>query len=103
MYAIRSYYGFGTTQAPADLKKRCLDLGTHGLPGNSDGPIGEGLTIMVDNDNPAGLPPASNEPIPLMQRVLDNPFLLLFLGVAVPAVFYIIWGIIEITQIPIAE
>lgn len=47
--------------------------------------------------------PADQEPIPMMQRVLDNPFLLLVLGIAVPAVFYIIWGIIEITQIPIAE
>jgi len=46
---------------------------------------------------------SSPEPIPLMQRVLDNPFLLLVLGLAVPAVFYIIWGIIEITQIPIAN
>ena len=54
---------------------------------------------MADNDNSA----PENEPIPLMQRVLDNPFLLLFLGIAVPAVFYIIWGIIEITQIPIAD
>ena len=44
-----------------------------------------------------------DEPIPLMQRILDNPFLLLFLGIAVPTVFYIIWGIIEITQIPIAD
>ena len=58
---------------------------------------------MIDNDNPAAPTPADDEPIPLMQRVLDNPFLLLFLGVAVPAVFYIIWGIIEITQIPIAD
>jgi hypothetical protein len=44
-----------------------------------------------------------NEPIPLMQRILDNPFLLLLLGVAVPTVFYIIWGIMEITRIPIAD
>ena len=44
-----------------------------------------------------------NEQIPFMQRVLDNPFLLLFLGIAVPTVFYIIWGIMEITQIPIAD
>ena len=58
---------------------------------------------MVDNDNPGGAASTENEPIPLMQRVLDNPFLLLFLGVAIPAVFYIIWGIIEITQIPIAD
>ena len=58
---------------------------------------------MADNENPAGAAPTEDEPIPIMQRVLDNPFLLLFLGVAVPAVFYIIWGIIEITQIPIAD
>ena len=58
---------------------------------------------MADNDTPGGAPATEDEPIPLMQRVLDNPFLLLFLGVAVPAVFYIIWGIIEITQIPIAD
>jgi hypothetical protein len=58
---------------------------------------------MAENDNPGGPASTENEPIPLMQRVLDNPFLLLFLGVAVPAVFYIIWGIIEITQIPIAD
>jgi len=51
----------------------------------------------VDDNTP------DNEPIPLMQRVLDNPFLLLFLGIAVPTVFYLIWGIIEITQIPIAD
>ena len=44
-----------------------------------------------------------DEQIPLMQRILDNPFLLLFLGVAVPTVFYIIWGIMEITQIPVAD
>ena len=46
---------------------------------------------------------ADQEPIPMMQRMLDNPFLLLLLGILVPAVFYIIWGIIEITQIPMAE
>ncbi len=43
------------------------------------------------------------ERIPVMQRVLDNPFLLLFLGVTIPTVFYIIWGIMEIVQIPIAK
>jgi hypothetical protein len=43
------------------------------------------------------------QPVPLMQRVLDNPFLLLFLGVATPAVLYLIWGIIEIIQIPVAD
>jgi len=44
-----------------------------------------------------------NENIPVMQRVLDNPFLLLFLGVVIPTVFYILWGIMEIVTIPIAH
>lgn len=42
------------------------------------------------------------EQIPVMQRVLDNPFLLLFLGITVPTVFYIIWGVMEIVTIPLA-
>jgi hypothetical protein len=43
------------------------------------------------------------ERIPIMQRILDNPFLLLFLGVVVPAVLYVIWGVMEITAIPLAK
>lgn len=60
---------------------------------------------MSENNNGAEehSPESDQEEIPLMQRVLDNPFLLLVLGIAMPAVFYIIWGIIEITQIPIAD
>lgn len=42
------------------------------------------------------------ERIPAFQRILDNPFILLFIGVVFPALFYIIWGIIEIVNIPIA-
>lgn len=41
--------------------------------------------------------------IPVMQRILDNPFLLLFLGVTIPTVFYILWGLIELTHMPIAK
>ena len=44
-----------------------------------------------------------HEPIPIMQQVLDSPFLLLFLGVAVPTVSYIIWGIMEAMSIPLAS
>jgi len=61
---------------------------------------------MTENNNPGGNVSSDSgdqDQIPLMQRLLDNPFLLLVLGIAVPAVFYIIWGIIEITQIPIAD
>ena len=39
-------------------------------------------------------------PVPMMQKLLDNPFLLLFLGVACPAVLYLGWGIMEILTIP---
>jgi len=53
-------------------------------------------SVNTEQDDP-------NEPVPLMQRVLDNPFLLLFLGVTIPAVLYIIWGVMEIIAIPIAE
>jgi hypothetical protein len=41
--------------------------------------------------------------IPFMQRVLDNPFLLLFLGVVIPAVLYTLWGVMEIASIPLAK
>ena len=56
--------------------------------------------------------PATNKPdtggeederIPTMQKLLDNPFLLLFLGVVTPTVLYLIWGIMEIITIPIAK
>ncbi|RMD64606.1 MAG: hypothetical protein D6826_01970 [Alphaproteobacteria bacterium] len=47
--------------------------------------------------------PGDEGPVPIMQRVLDNPFLLLFLGVTIPTVLYLIWGIMEVAQIPIAE
>ncbi len=59
---------------------------------------------MADHIDPDKQSTSSDdEPLPLMQRLLDNPFLLLFLGVTVPSVFYIIWGVMEIIQIPIAD
>ncbi len=42
-------------------------------------------------------------PVPFMQRLLDNHFLLLFLGVTIPAVLYLMWGIMEVANIPIAK
>ena len=44
-----------------------------------------------------------NQSVPAMQRILDNPFLLLFLGVVFPTVFYILWGIMEIVTIPLGK
>ena len=46
---------------------------------------------------------AEDERIPAMQHLLDNPFLLLFLGVAIPTVIYILWGVMEIVTLPNAK
>ena len=54
----------------------------------------------INKNDDAG--PAAAERVPFMQRVLDNPFLLLFLGVTIPAILYIVWGIMELVQIPVA-
>ena len=43
------------------------------------------------------------ERVPVMQKILDNPFILLFIGVVFPTVFYILWGIMELVTIPIAR
>ena len=57
------------------------------------GPPGEGELTKWQNRNP----------LPFLQRLMDNHFLLLFLGVVIPTVFYILWGVIEITQIPVGD
>ncbi len=54
---------------------------------------------MADSDSSQH----EQEKIPFMQRLLDNPFLLLFLGIAIPTVLYIIWGIMDIISIPLAD
>ena len=53
--------------------------------------------------DPGNNPSNEDERIPAMQRVLDNPFLLLFLGVTMPTVFYILWGVMEIVTLPLAK
>jgi hypothetical protein len=51
----------------------------------------------VDPDAP------QNEPVPMMQQLLDNPFLLLFLGVMIPMVLYTVWGVFDILTVPLAK
>ena len=58
--------------------------------------------MATANSNPVD-DDVTDEPIPVMQQVLDNPFLLLFLGIAMPTVLYIVWGVMEIVGIPIAK
>lgn len=43
------------------------------------------------------------ERVPFMQQVLDNPFLLLFLGITIPTVLYLAWGVMEIASVPVAD
>ena len=43
------------------------------------------------------------ERVPFMQKLLDNPFLLLVLGVTIPTVFYVLWGVMELTQVPVGN
>ena len=42
-------------------------------------------------------------PVPFMQQLLDNPFLLLFLGVLIPMVVYNLWGVIDILTVPVTK
>jgi hypothetical protein len=56
-----------------------------------------------DPQRPGDEPERERERIPFFQRLLDNHFLLLFLGVTMPTVLYLIWGIMEIIQIPLAS
>jgi len=60
---------------------------------------------MAQTSSGSGPTPGDPAPqrIPVMQRVLDNPFLLLFLGVTIPTVLYILWGVMELSQVPVAR
>ena len=55
------------------------------------------------SDTKASTPEDGNERVPAMQRALDNPFLLLFLGVMVPMVLYTAWGVFDILTLPVAK
>jgi len=44
-----------------------------------------------------------SEKVPMLQQLLDNPFLLLFIGVMVPMNVYSLWGVIDILTIPVAK
>ena len=57
----------------------------------------------ADTSNDLPNDDVQEEPVPVMQQLLDNPFLLLFIGIAMPTVLYIVWGVMEIVGIPIAK
>lgn len=45
----------------------------------------------------------NEEDVSFMQQLLDNPFALLFVGILIPTVTYLIWGIVELVSLPIAK
>jgi hypothetical protein len=64
----------------------------------------EQIPMAHANPNPTSADDdVPEEPIPAIQQLLDNPFLLLFLGIAMPTVLYIVWGVMEIVGIPVAK
>lgn len=55
------------------------------------------MAQMHEKSEPAAAPYDELEDgVPMMQQLLDNPFIPLFLGVVVPAMLYVIWGVMEI-------
>ena len=56
-----------------------------------------GGQAMADKEQRPG------EKTPLAQAFFDNIFLLLVLGIAVPVIFYTIWGLFEIASIPVGK
>lgn len=45
----------------------------------------------------------STQKTPLLQRLMDNPWLLLVLGVLIPLLSYTLWGWIELNHVPPAQ
>lgn len=44
---------------------------------------------------------SAEERVPLGQVLLDDIFLLLALGLAVPFIFYIVWGLWDLAHVPV--
>lgn len=42
----------------------------------------------------------AEEPVPVWQSFFDDLFLLLALGLAVPVLSYLVWGLLEIGSVP---
>ncbi|GAB6876746.1 hypothetical protein [Thermaerobacter litoralis] len=40
-------------------------------------------------------------PVPWIQRLLDDEFFLLVVGLMVPVLLYIVWGLMELAQVPL--
>jgi hypothetical protein len=52
------------------------------------------IKIMEDNQ------PSQPERVPFFQMIMDDFMLLLFLGVTIYSVFYLLWGVMELSNLP---
>ena len=60
------------------------------------------MTDATDSPEPSA--DEMQEGTPIMQQILDNPFLLLLWGIAIPIVLYIVWGVmVEIVKRPVGK
>jgi hypothetical protein len=46
--------------------------------------------------------PEDQEPVAAWQAFVDDPSMLLFLGIASPTLLYTLWGVMEVLSIPVA-
>ena len=44
--------------------------------------------------------PNEQERVPFFKMIMDDFMLLLFLGVTIYAIFYLIWGVMELSNLP---
>ncbi len=51
---------------------------------------------------PAQAPAQGGEQVPFGQIIFDNIWLLFLLGIAIPFLFYIVWGLLDIASTPVA-
>ncbi len=45
--------------------------------------------------------PPTPSPVPWQQLLLDDIFLLLMAGLVVPTLFYIVWGLMSLGEVPL--
>ncbi len=43
----------------------------------------------------------SKDKVPWQQAMLDDVFMLLMAGLVVPTLFYIVWGLMELANVPV--
>ena len=45
----------------------------------------------------------ANAPQTVLQRILDDVNLIMCLGLVIPTVFYMLWGVMEVATIPLGK